>query len=217
MAGRPRGWLVVVLALACGCARSDSEAPLAAAAAPAALQLEAETSGRFYRYVDPESGSVATAAQLEDVPAAARAEVVVFDEAQPTPPGWEQVADLSRGFPTTTTPTAGFVLRPRSAAAGSPAVAPKARRRGSGHHEVVMFSTQGCGYCRKARRFFEQRRVPFTEYDLERDRGAQAKLAEMGARAGAAPGSLRGVPILFIDGGVIVGWDERQVARKLGL
>lgn len=32
---------------------------------------------------------------------------------------------------------------------------------------IVMYSTSWCPYCRKARNYFKQNRIPFTEYDVE--------------------------------------------------
>lgn len=200
-----------------GC-RADPQAETAPAppAAPAPLTLEGDAPGVSYRYVNPAGGLTATAAALGDVPESARGAVIVFHESAPTPAGWEQVADLSRGYPATTVPTAGFVLQPRAQAAPkAAATAPSGRRAGA--HQVVMFSTRGCGYCKKARAYFEAQSVPFTEYDVERDPGAGQKLAELGKRAGAQPGSLRGVPILFVDGEAIVGWDKSRVKQLLRL
>ncbi len=210
------GAMAAAAAAGGGC-RDAAQADTAPAvsAAPAALQLSGDRPAVSYRFVDPDSGQIGTASGLEDVPAAARAAVIVFDADAPSPPGWEQVADLSAGYPVATTPTAGYALRARTRVAAAPAGAPTARR--SGAHQVVMFSTRGCGYCKKARSFFEAKRVPFTEYDVERDPGAGEKLAAMGKKAGAPPGSLRGVPILFVDGQVIPGWDKPRVKRLLGI
>jgi glutaredoxin len=81
---------------------------------------------------------------------------------------------------------------------------------------VSLFSTQGCGYCSKTRTWLAQRKVPYTEYDLERDPKASAKLQELGKRAGVAPGQLQGVPILFVDDRAILGWDPERLGALLG-
>lgn len=33
--------------------------------------------------------------------------------------------------------------------------------------KVVMYSTQWCGYCKKARNYFRKNKIPFVEYDTE--------------------------------------------------
>lgn len=205
-------WLVVSLvggALS-GCGGDDK--PTGAAptgVAPAPVTVAAERDGLFFRYVDPATGTVATAMTMADIPEPARGEVVVFDESRPTPAGWAQVVDLSGGFPVTSQPQEGFTLRvAKRSALKEPAAA--------GTPTVTMFSTQGCGYCRKARAWFAQNRVPITELDVERDPSASKKLQEMGRMAGMSAGQLAGVPIIFVGKRGMVGWDQQQVARLLG-
>lgn len=63
----------------------------------------------------------------------------------------------------------------------APAAAPR--------REVVLYSTQRCGFCRKARAHFRAHGIPFTEYDVETtDRGAR-DFRRLGGR---------GVPIILI-------------------
>lgn len=67
------------------------------------------------------------------------------------------------------------------AVAPAPAAAPR--------REVVLYSTQRCGFCRKARAHFRAHGIPFTEYDVETtDRGAR-DFRRLGGR---------GVPIILI-------------------
>lgn len=57
--------------------------------------------------------------------------------------------------------------------------------------DVVMYSTTWCGYCRKARDYFRQQGIAFTEYDVEKSaKGKQDYQALNG----------RGVPIIFAGG-----------------
>jgi glutaredoxin len=184
--------------------------PVPEPVAPAPLALSGDRTDLVFRYVDPASGAVATATTVDAIPAAARSEVVVFDPTAPSVPGYEQVADLSAGLPTTTRAVAGFSLSPR-VAVRDPGEAPTA-----GGHEIVMFSAPGCGYCRQARAFFDGRRVPFSEFDLERDAGARERLTELARKAGVPAERLQGVPIIFIDGKPMVGFDRARVAALLG-
>lgn len=202
----------LALALA-ACASEPARTPEPAAVAPAPLTLAADRSDLVFRYVDPASGAVATATSVDAIPAAARVEVVVFDPSAASVPGFEQVADLSSGLPTTTRAVAGFTLSPRVATSGPPVAGPAA---GGGAHEIVLFSAPGCGYCRQARAFFDSRRVPYSEFDLERDAGARDRLASLARKAGVPPERLQGVPIIFIDGKPMVGFDRARVANLLG-
>jgi len=56
-------------------------------------------------------------------------------------------------------------------------------------HKVVMYSTDWCGYCKKARRYFRQQSIAFTEYDIEKDTRARARYKKLGAT---------GVPVILV-------------------
>lgn len=49
--------------------------------------------------------------------------------------------------------------------------------------KVIMYSTEWCGYCKKARRYFQKKGIPFTEYDIEKDSRARRQYKKMGATA----------------------------------
>jgi glutaredoxin len=188
--------------------------PVAVVAAPAPVQIAAARPELAFRYLDPATGEPATAGTVDQIPEGARREVVVYDPSATLPSGWDLVADLSRGFPATAVPRQHFAFVSRSAAAPIVREAPTAK---AGAHEVVMFSTQGCGYCAKARKYLTENRVPFTELDLEEDPAAPGRLSALGQKAGLGERDLQGVPIFFVDGTPILGWDPRRMASLLGL
>ena len=39
--------------------------------------------------------------------------------------------------------------------------------------KVIMYATDWCGYCKKARRYFRKNGISFTEYDIEKDAAAK--------------------------------------------
>ena len=55
--------------------------------------------------------------------------------------------------------------------------------------KVVMYSAAWCGYCKKARRYFQQQGIPFKEYDIEESRKGQRDYAKLNGT---------GVPIIFV-------------------
>lgn len=67
---------------------------------------------------------------------------------------------------------------------------------------VTMYATSWCGYCRKARRFFNQHSIAFTEYDIEKDSQAKRRYDDMGAQ---------GVPVIIINGERLNGFDEERL------
>jgi glutaredoxin len=211
---RPRLALFASLLWAlAACSSPAPEAP-AAPTAPPPLELAAGTKDLVFRYLDPHTGEVASAGQLDAIPEPARREVVVYDPTREPPPGYDYVADLSRGLPATATARTSFTFQTRAAAAP---VTRNSEPTAQASREVVMFSTQGCGYCAKARKFLASNRVPFTELDIEEDPSAPGRLSALGQKAGLRPNDMQGVPILFFDGKPMIGWDERRASKLLGL
>ena len=220
----------LVASAGCSPAPAARPGPPPVPLAPAPLTIAPERKDVTFRYLDPQSGEARSATSVDAIPEAARREVVVFDPTVRDVPGWDQVADLTKGLPATTRPVHDFAFvaaRVAGHAGGGAAgagggLAPRAdlvpdTPPGTAPHEIIMFSTSGCGYCAKARRFFADHRIPFTEYDLDSNPGAPQKLAELGRKAGLGPRELQGVPIFFIDGRPILGWDRQQIASILGV
>ncbi|VVB99935.1 Regulatory protein Spx [uncultured archaeon] len=75
--------------------------------------------------------------------------------------------------------------------------------------EVKIYSTPSCAYCRFAKRFFEQNKVKYTEYNVAQD---YEKAEEMVRISGQ-----RGVPVIEIGGKVIIGFDQGAVKVALGI
>lgn len=55
--------------------------------------------------------------------------------------------------------------------------------------KVVMYSTQRCGYCKKARTYFRDEGIEFVEYDIEKSKKARRRYDSFGGR---------GVPVIFV-------------------
>lgn len=74
---------------------------------------------------------------------------------------------------------------------------------------VVIYSTPSCVYCRMAKKFFEENKVQYTEHNVADD---YEKAEEMIKKSGQ-----QGVPVIDIDGKVIVGFDKSAIKQALGL
>jgi glutaredoxin len=72
--------------------------------------------------------------------------------------------------------------------------------------KVVLYATNWCGYCRKARELLRSRGVAFVEHDIERS-------AEGRRQYDALRG--RGVPLLVVNGTVIRGYSEQAILSAL--
>jgi len=72
---------------------------------------------------------------------------------------------------------------------------------------VEMFATSWCGYCRKAREFFQARGIPFVEYDIEADAAAAQRKQEIYPSPG--------VPLVVINGKPIQGFSPQAYEQAL--
>ncbi len=75
--------------------------------------------------------------------------------------------------------------------------------------KVTIYSTPSCVYCKAAKEFFKTHNVAYTEHDVASD---LTKRKEMIDRSGQM-----GVPVIDIDGKLMVGFEERVLAEALGV
>lgn len=75
--------------------------------------------------------------------------------------------------------------------------------------KVTIYSTPTCPYCRMAKDYFKQNNVAYTELDVASD---AKKAEEMIQKSGQM-----GVPVIDIDGKIVVGFDRKELAKLLGL
>jgi len=74
---------------------------------------------------------------------------------------------------------------------------------------VAIFSTPTCHFCHAAKEFFKENNIEFTDYDVSSD---AEKRQEMVQKSGQM-----GVPVIFIEDEMIVGFDEQKVKSLLGI
>lgn len=75
--------------------------------------------------------------------------------------------------------------------------------------EVIVYSTPTCPYCIMAKAFLKQHNIPFKDVDVSKDRKAAAEMFEKSGQMG--------VPVLDINGKVIVGFDREAIKRELNI
>ena len=74
--------------------------------------------------------------------------------------------------------------------------------------KVTIYSTPTCPYCDMAKKYLKEKGVEYTEIDVSTD---QAKAKEMVDKSGQM-----GVPVLDINGTIIVGFDQKKIDEVLG-
>lgn len=73
--------------------------------------------------------------------------------------------------------------------------------------KVKIYTTNHCPYCTMAKKFFDSKGVSFEEINVESD---QHKAAEMIEKSGQM-----GVPVIDIDGKIIVGFDRPAIEAEI--
>ncbi|MEZ4103359.1 MAG: glutaredoxin domain-containing protein [Candidatus Paceibacterota bacterium] len=75
--------------------------------------------------------------------------------------------------------------------------------------KVEIYSTPTCHFCHMAKDFFKENNVAFTDYDVSVD---EAKRSEVVERSGQM-----GVPVIFIENEMVIGYNEQKIKELLGL
>lgn len=77
-----------------------------------------------------------------------------------------------------------------------------------GENRVIIYSTQYCGYCQRAKQLLNRKKIPYTEIDVTNDTALREKMEAQSGR--------RTVPQIFIDGKHIGGCDDLFELDKNG-
>ena len=74
-------------------------------------------------------------------------------------------------------------------------------------HEVDLYVTDWCPYCKKAQKFFESRNIKVSIYDIEKDEKAKKRKEKLDGR--------NGVPFAVINGQKVHGYNEGLYIKAL--
>lgn len=74
---------------------------------------------------------------------------------------------------------------------------------------VKIYSTPTCPWCIRTKQFLKENNIVFEDYDVSVDR---AMADEMVKKSGQM-----GVPVLDIEGQIIVGFDREKIKQALGI
>ena len=75
--------------------------------------------------------------------------------------------------------------------------------------KVIVYSTPTCPFCLRAKQYLKENNIQFTEHDVGSN---PDKAQEMIKKS-----NQMGVPVIEIDGNVIVGFDKEKIKEALGL
>lgn len=74
---------------------------------------------------------------------------------------------------------------------------------------ITIYTTSTCPYCKMAKEFFRENNVKYKEVDVGDD---EKGLEEMVKKSGQM-----GVPVIDIDGKIIVGFDKEKIKKTLNI
>ena len=75
--------------------------------------------------------------------------------------------------------------------------------------KVTIYSTPSCHFCHAAKAFFDEHAIAYEDINVAEN---LEKRKEMKTISGQM-----GVPVINIDGKIIVGYDQNTIARALGV
>lgn len=76
-------------------------------------------------------------------------------------------------------------------------------------HNVTVYSTPTCPYCKMAKEFLKDNGIAYADIDVAAD---DAKAQEMIQKSGQM-----GVPVIDIDGKIVIGFDREAIKEALGM
>ncbi len=75
--------------------------------------------------------------------------------------------------------------------------------------KVIIYSTDWCAFCKQAEKFLDSKDVAWVDYDIEKDQQAHDELMEK------IGGNFRGVPVIDVDGEIILGFDRTKLTAAI--
>ncbi len=74
---------------------------------------------------------------------------------------------------------------------------------------ITIYSTPSCHFCHMAKDYFKANNLSYTDHDVASDPKLREELVTKSGQMG--------VPVIFIDDEMIVGFDQPKIVQLLGL
>ena len=74
---------------------------------------------------------------------------------------------------------------------------------------VTIYSTPTCHFCQMSKEFLKEKSISYTEFDVAHDLDKRQEMIEKSGQMG--------VPVIFIDNEMIIGFDKEKLASTLGI
>lgn len=74
---------------------------------------------------------------------------------------------------------------------------------------VKVYSTPTCPWCVRAKQYLKSKNIQFADIDVSKDRESAMEMVRKSGQ--------QGVPVIEIDGNIIVGFDQGRIDKLLGI
>ncbi len=74
---------------------------------------------------------------------------------------------------------------------------------------VKVYSTPTCPWCSMAKQYLDSRNINYEDLDVSKDRNAAAEMVNKSGQ--------RGVPVLDINGNIVIGFDKDKIDNLISL
>lgn len=74
---------------------------------------------------------------------------------------------------------------------------------------VIVYSTPTCPWCIRVKQFLKENNILFLDWDVSVDKLAADEMVKKSGQMG--------VPVIDIDGQIIIGFDKEKIKQLLGL
>lgn len=73
--------------------------------------------------------------------------------------------------------------------------------------KVTIYSTPTCGFCKMTKQYLNSRNIPYEDIDVTKNHEAGHEMIHKSGQTG--------VPVIDIDGQIVVGFDQRRLEQLL--
>ncbi|ABN51474.1 MAG TPA: NrdH-redoxin [Hungateiclostridium thermocellum] len=74
--------------------------------------------------------------------------------------------------------------------------------------DVIVYTTPTCPWCTRVKEYLDQKGVQYREVNVAADRNAAMEMIRKSGQ--------RGVPVVDIDGNIVVGFDQGKIDSLIG-
>ena len=72
---------------------------------------------------------------------------------------------------------------------------------------IVIYSTPTWPFCRKAKQYLQEKGLKFTDYDCARDKEKAREMVKISGQMG--------VPVILVDGQMVIGFNQQKLEEML--